>query len=90
VGYANLGRCSFHYGVVSPIRLRRVRGEPPSYYIPRPYLRDVIRSSSSSPTATDTHDALVFMLANVRKIFDSYEASLTELESWRRYFNSGN
>jgi len=87
---ANPGHCSFHDGVVSPICLRHVRGEPPSHYIPRPYLRDVNRSPPSSPTATDAHDALVFLLANVRKIFDSYEASLTELESWRRYFNSGN
>jgi len=86
----NPGHCSFHDGVVSPIRLRRVRGEASSHYIPLPYLRDVNRSSPSSPTIIDAHDALVFLLANVRKIFDSYEASLTELESWRRYFNSGN
>jgi len=68
--------------------MRQVRGEPPSMYIPRPFLNGVIRTTSSSTTTpAEAHDALVFLLGNVRKVF---EASLNELDAWRRYYDFGN
>jgi len=85
------GNCSYHNPVVSPICLRRVRGVPPSVYIPRPYFNGVIRSSaSSSTTPAEAHDALFFLLGTVRKVFDASEVSLNELDAWHRYFDMGN
>jgi len=85
------GNCSYHIPVVSTIRLRRVRGDPLSLYIPCPFLNGVNRSSlSSSTTPAEAHDALVFLLGNVRNVFDAFEATLNELDSWRRYFDIGN
>jgi len=71
--------------------MRRVRGNPPSRYIPRPYLNGVHRSTASlDTTPAEAHDALVFLLGNVRKVFDAFEASLNELAAWRRYYDFGN
>jgi len=41
-------------------------------------------------TPAKAHDALVFLLGNVRKVFDAFEASLNELDAWRRYYDFGN
>jgi len=85
------GNCIYHNPVVSPIRMRRVRGDPPSLYIPRPYLNGVIRANTSSTTTpVESHDALLFLLGNVRKVFVAFEASLNELDAWRRYYDFGN
>jgi len=68
--------------------MRRVRGDPPSMYIPCPFLNGVIRATSSSTTTpAEAHDALIFLLGNVRKVFDAFEASLNELDAWRRYYD---
>jgi len=71
--------------------MRRVRGDLPSMYIPRPFLNGVIWSTSSSTTTlAEAHDALVFLLGNVSKVFDAFEASLNELDAWHRYYDFGN
>jgi len=91
------GVCRTHPGSVSgggapvsPSRVVRVRGNPPSGFIPRPYMSSTgARSSLYSPPAPDAHDALVFLLGNVMTVFNSYEACLDEVDAWRRYFCSG-
>jgi len=71
--------------------MRPVRGYPPSLYIPRLYLNCVIRAASlSTTTPAEAHDALVFLFGNVRKVLDAFEASLNELDAWRRYYDFGN
>jgi len=88
------GSCRTHTGrllaPVVPSRMVRVRGNPPSGFIPRPYVSTTGRRSSlySSPISA-THDALVFLLGNVMTVFNAYEACLDELDAWRRYFCSG-
>jgi len=88
------GRCRTHPGTVSgvwaPSRMVRVRGNPPSGFIPRPYMSSTgERSSLYAPPAPATHDALLFLLGNVTTVFNAYEACLDELDAWRRYFCSG-
>jgi len=91
------GSCRTHPGSVSGggasvclSRMVRVRGNPPSGCIPRPYMSTTgVRSSLYSPPAAATHDALVFLLGNVMTVFNAYEASLNEVDAWRRYFCSG-
>jgi len=70
--------------------MRRVYGNPPSLYIPRPYLNGVVRASSGATTPAETYDALAFLLGNVKKVFDGFEATLNELDAWRRYYGLGN
>jgi len=71
--------------------MRRVRGDPPSMYIPRPYLNGVVRASSlPTTTPAEVHNALVFLLGNVRKVFDAFEASLNGLDAWHHYYDFGN
>jgi len=75
---------------VVPSHVVRVRGDPPSGFIPRPYMSSTGRRSSLySPPVPATHDALVFLLGNVMTVFNAYEACLDELDAWRRYFSSG-
>jgi len=91
------GSCRTHPGsvsvgeaVVSPSRMVRVRGNPPSGFIPQPYMSSTGgRSSLYAPPAPATHDALVFLLGNVMNVFSAYEACLEEVDAWRRYFCSG-
>jgi len=91
------GSCRTHPGSifgggapVCPSRMVRVRGDPPSGFIPRPYMSATGgRSSLYAPPVPATHDALVFLLGNVMTVFKVYEASLDEVDVWRRYFCSG-
>jgi len=91
------GSCRTHPGSVSgegapvcPSRMVRVWGNPPSGFIPRPYMSTTGgRSSLYSPPAPATHDALVFLLGNVMTVLNAYEACLDEVDAWRRYFCSG-
>jgi len=91
------GSCRTHPGSVfgggapvCPSRMVSVRGNPPSVFIPRPYMRSTgVRSSLYAPAAPATHDALVFLLGNVMTVFDAYEACLEEVDAWHRYFCSG-
>jgi len=52
-------------------------------------LRDAGRTAPHTPTPRDSHEALAVLLANTRKVFEAFEASLTELDAWRHYFSSG-
>jgi len=64
---------------VRPSRLVRVRGDPPSMFIPRPYMRLPGREHSPprglndvslfSPRLEDTQEALNYLLRNVGKCF---------------------
>jgi len=88
------GSCRAHSGSLlaplGPSRMVRVRGNPPSGFIPRPYVSATGRRSSLySPSIPATHDALVFLLGNVMTVFNAYEACLDEVDGWRRYFCSG-
>jgi len=88
------GSCRAHSGrllaPLGPSRIVRVWGNPPSGFIPRPYVTTTGRRSSLySPPIPATHDALVFLLGNVMTVFNAYEACLNELDAWRRYFCSG-
>jgi len=84
---------------VLPTRMVRVRGDPPSSFISRPYLRfpgsDPASSrglngvSLYSPRLDESRDALSYLLSNVEIVFESYERCLDELDAWRRYYHSG-
>jgi len=84
---------------VLPTRMVRVRGNPPSSFISRPYLRfpgsDPASSrglngvSLYSPRLDESRDALSYPLSNVEVVFESYERCLDELDAWRRYYHSG-
>jgi len=73
------GSCRTHLGVhsakessLSASRHIRVRGNPPSGFIPRPYMSSTGgRSSLYSPPAPATHDAMVFLFGNVMTVFNA-------------------
>jgi len=88
------GSCRAHVGSLraslGAFRMLRVRGNPPSGFIPRPYVSTTGRRSSLfSPSIPATHDALVLLLGDVMTVFNAYEACLGELDAWRRFFCSG-
>jgi len=84
---------------VLPTRMVRVRGDPRSSFISRPYLKfpGSYRASSRglngvtlySPRLEESRDALMYLLSNVEIVFESYERCLDELDAWRRYYHSG-
>jgi len=84
---------------VLPTRLVRVREDPPSAFISRPYLRfpgsDPASSrglngvSLYSPRLDESRDALTYLLSKVETVFESYERCLDEIDAWRRYYHSG-
>jgi len=96
------GNCRVHPSgcpSVRPVRVVRVRGDPPPMFVPRPYMRLPGRKHSPprglngvslfSPRLEDTQEALNYLLRNVGEVFDSYERCLGELDAWRAYFSSG-
>jgi len=84
---------------VLPTHLVRVRVDPPSAWISRPYLRFPGSDPAAtrglngvtlySPRLEENRDALTYLLMNVDIVFESYERCLDELDAWRRYFHSG-
>jgi len=74
--------------LVLPMRLVRVRGDPPSAWISRPYLRSPGSDPASSrglngvslysPRLDESRDALTYLLSNVETVFESYERCLDE------------
>jgi len=97
------GNCRVHPSgcpSVRPVRVVRVRGDPPSAFIARPYLRFPGSDPASarglngvslySPRLEESRDALTYLLSNIDIVFESYEECLDELDAWRRYFHSGN
>jgi len=96
------GNCRVHSSgcpSVRAVRLVRVRGDPPSAFISRPYLRLPGSDPAStrglngvslySPRLEESQEALNYLLSNVGIVFESYERCLDELDAWRRYFQSG-
>jgi len=94
--------CRVHPSGCPPVqltRLVRVRGDPPSAFISRPYLRYPGSDPAStrglngvslySPRLGESRDALNYLLANVGTVFESYERCLGEIDAWRRYYHSG-
>jgi len=74
--------CAFHNVTVSLIRLGQIKGDPPSAgYISRPFISDLNDSPRYLPSPRDTHEALAVLLANTRKVFESFKASLLELDA---------
>jgi len=68
----------------------RVRGFPPSKYIPRPFQRDASRDPMTFvASSADSHAALSDLLYNVKLVFNTLEMCLDELDAWRRYIASG-
>jgi len=96
------GNCRVHPSgcpSVRPVRVVRVRGNPPSAFIARPYLRFPGGDPASvrglngvslySPRLEESRDALSYLLSNIDIVFESYEKCLDEIDAWRRYFHSG-
>jgi len=90
------GHCDLHprsFTHSSPLltpTVVRVRGVPPSRFIPRPFAPGVSRGFETYvPSASNTHAALTDMLSNVKMVFDTLEICFIELDAWRAYFGSG-
>jgi len=90
------GHCDLHPGDVTPLlpllspTIVRVRGFPPSKYIPRPFQPDVSRDPTTFvASAADSHAALSDLLYNVKLVFNTLEMCLDELDAWRLYIASG-
>jgi len=101
-GCVHPGNCRVHPSgcpSVRPVRVVHVRGDPPSAFIARPYLRFPGSDPASarglngvslySPGLEESRDALTYLLGNIDIVFESYEQCLDELDAWRRYFHSG-
>jgi len=90
------GHCDLHHGSSTPLSpllsrtLVRVRGFPPSKFIPRPFQSDVSRDPTTYvASSADSHAALADLLHNVKTVFNTLEACLDELDAWRNYLASG-
>jgi len=90
------GHCDLHYGGATSLSpyfsptLVRVRGLPPSTFIPRPFQHDVSRDVMTYvPSAADSHAALSDTLSNVKFVFDTLEICFAGLDAWRLYIASG-
>jgi len=87
------GHCDLHHGgatSLSPLlfpTIVRVRGFPPSKFIPRIFQPDVSRDPTTF--VASSHAALSDLLHNVKKVFDTLETCLDELDAWRLYLVSG-
>jgi len=90
------GHCDLHPRDPTPLSplasptILRVRGFPPSKYIPRPFQPDVSRDSTTFvASSADSHAALSDLLCNVKSVFNTLEMCLDELDAWRLYIASG-
>jgi len=95
------GHCDLHQDGATPVlhwvpppslspTLVRVRGFPPSKFIPRPFQPDVSRDPTTFvASSADSHGALSDLLQNVKMVFDTLETCLDELDAWRLYLASG-
>jgi len=90
------GHCDLHDRGATPLipilspTLVRIRGVPPSRFIPRPFAPFFYRDFQTYvPSAADSHAALTDMLSNVKMVFDTLEICFLELDAWRDYFGSG-
>jgi len=89
------GHCDLHprsFTHSSPLltpTVVRVRGVPPSRFIPRPFAPGMSSGFETYvPSASHTHAALTDMLSNVKMAFDTLEICFIELDAWRTYFGS--
>jgi len=90
------GHCYLHPRDATPLSpllsptILRVRGFPPSKYIPRLFQRDASRDSMTFvASSADSHVALSEFLHNVKLVFNTLEMCLDELDAWRLYLASG-
>jgi len=90
------GHCDLHPRDATPLppllspTILRVRGFPPSKYIPRPFQRDATRDPMTFvASSADSHAALSELLHNVKLVFNTLEMCLDELDAWRLYLSSG-
>jgi len=69
--------------------LVRVRGFPPSKFIPRPFQPDVSRDPTNFVASfAYSHAALSDLLHTVKMVFNTLETCLDELDAWRLYLAS--
>jgi len=88
--------CDLHHGGATPLSpllsptLVRIRGFPPSKFIPRPFQPDVSRDPTTFvASSADSHATLSDLLHNGKMVFNTLETCLDELDAWRLYIASG-